>query len=38
MYQSAIICVPSGLIEGTTMLITLSSIRCDSSSVRVTLS
>ena len=38
MYQSAIICVPSGLIDGMTMLITLSRMRAASSSVRVRLS
>ena len=35
MYQSAIICVPSGLIDGRTMLMTLSRLRIASSSVRV---
>jgi hypothetical protein len=35
MYQSAIICVPSGLIDGSTMLMTFSSVRIASASVRV---
>jgi hypothetical protein len=38
MYQFAIICVPSGLIDGITMLMTLSSARAASASVRERLS